>query len=474
MSVPHARVRLALPAAVGLYLAGGLVAVHLALHTRALVDLRVYLSGAEAVLHGADVSAAHPAGSDLQFTYPPFAALCFLPLVALHSLPAAGAAMTAASMAALVLVVRLALHEVRPQWTAWRTWTVAFGLALAALPLDPVRNTLGFGQVNLVLLALVLADALAPPGRRGRGALVGLAAGIKLTPAIFVGYFAVTRQWRAARNAALSGVGTVLAGWVAAPASTVRYWTRLVLDPDHIGGIPYAGNQSLYAVATRLGHGQQALRGVWMAAAALVVVVGLAAARRAYHAGNRLAAACLTGLTGLLVSPVSWSHHWVWLVPGVIALWGSATRRRAGAGWLAAGLLALFYAGPIWWVPRTGNREYDHHGVQLLTGNAYVLAGLVLLAVATPAWRAAPRTGWVPGRRRPAVRPPAGPGRGTARPWLASRPAVPRPRPAPPGGPGASPRTPARRSGPASPPRPPAAAAPPRAPGSSHGPRPAT
>jgi alpha-1,2-mannosyltransferase len=336
------------------------------------VDLRVYLAGAKALLAGTDVTAAHPPGSTLLFTYPPFAALLFVPLLAVP--PAtASLLLTAASLGALVVATRVSLRAIRPQWTPAAVWAATAAVGALALALDPVWGTLELGQVNLLLLGLILTDALAPEDARYRGALIGLAAGIKLTPAIFVPYLLITRQFRAARNAVAVALATVAVGLLAAPASTVRFWTGLVFDPNHVGGIPYAGNQSLYAVATRLGRGQEALRPLWMLAALTVFAVGLTCAYRLHQRGNRLGAVSVVGLTSLLVSPVSWNHHWVGLVPGGIAVW-------AVRWWLPAGVVALFAAQPIWWVPRTGNVEYDERGWQLLAGNAYVIAGVLVLA----------------------------------------------------------------------------------------------
>ena len=378
MWLARARVQLPRPAVraiLGLSAAALVLVVARWLRPVRPIDLSVYLSGARALLHGADVTSAHPADSLLPFTYPPFAALLFVPLLALPTLRAASMVMTALSVTALLVATRISLEAVRPAWSARRCWLVAVPVAAAAVPLDPLLDTVQLGQVNLILLAILLTDLLAPPDRRFRGALVGLATGIKLTPAIFIVFLLVTGQWRAARTAVATGLGTVAVGLLLAPASTVKFWTVLIFDPGHVGGIPYAGNQSLYGLTTRIGHGEHALRWVWVIAVVAASVLGLTAARWAHQAGHRLAAVSLVGLTGLLDSPVSWNHHWVWLVPGVLALWSARW-------WLPTGLVVLSAAAPIWWVPRGGNREYDEHGWQLLAGNAYVLAGVLTLVLA--------------------------------------------------------------------------------------------
>ena len=345
------------------------------------IDLQVYRAGASALLHGRDVYAAHPQHSNLSFTYPPFAALSFVPMTLLGPV-GARAALTALSAIALVVCIGLCVRMVRPGWTAQTRWTLALVVGAAALFTDPVYSTLSFGQVNLLLMALVLLDLL---GRRTvlpRGVLVGLATAVKLTPGIFVVYLALTRRPRAAVVAGTVVLASMAAGYLVAPGPSSEYWSRLVFEPRRVGGLMFAGNQSLRGVVARLSRDTGA-GPVWMLSALVILVVGMWLATRAHRGRDELLGVSLCAVTGLLVSPVSWNHHWVWALPVAILLWGRFLDLRApGRLAVAAGWTALFYLAPIWWVPNQHRLEYTQHGVQLLAGNAYVLTGLVLLACA--------------------------------------------------------------------------------------------
>jgi alpha-1,2-mannosyltransferase len=366
----------------------------------AMIDLRVYRAGGAALMQGVPLYSAHPDGSLLPFTYPPFAGLVCLPLAAL-GWTGARVAITVASVVALVAVVRISLAHggVRsgPVPAAVRGGTVAAVLA-AALLLEPVRATLAFGQINLLLMALVLADLTVRKDRPSCGVLVGLAAAVKLTPLIFVGYLLVTGRPRAAATAAATFAGTVLAGWVLLPAESARYWFHLVAQPDRVGGVGFSGNQSLLGALTRVLHGSAAARPLWMVAAVTVGGVGLAVAAGLSARGAELAGIAVCGLTGLLVSPISWTHHWVWVLPAGIA---AAARPRLRPVVAAAGL--LFVLAPVWWPPHGGDHtEYRHSLPELLLADSYVLAALAVIAAGVAAGLSRDRGGRsVPAGTRP-------------------------------------------------------------------------
>lgn len=332
-----------------------------------MIDLRVYRAGGAALLHGTPLYSAHPDGSLLPFTYPPFAGLVCVPLAAL-GWTAARIVLTAASLAALVVAVRVCVPR--------RTHVPA--VLAGALLLEPVRATLGFGQINLLLMALVLADLTVRADRRSCGVLVGLAAAIKLTPLIFVGYLLVTRRFRAATTAAATFAGTVLAGWVLLPAESARYWFHLVAEPDRVGGVGFSGNQSLLGALTRLSDGAAAARPVWAVAAVLAGAGGLAVAAALSAGGRERAGIAVCGLTGLLVSPISWTHHWVWIVPALIAAGYAVVPRLLPA---VAAVALLPAVAPVWWPPHGGDAEYRHPLPELLLADSYVLVALAVLAV---------------------------------------------------------------------------------------------
>ena len=333
---------------------------YLAVRPGGLLDLSVYRAGSRRLLDGASIY-AQPYG-DLPFTYPPFAALVLVPLAALPTL-LAELALPLLSAAALVFVWHRCGLTTR--------WLLL--VAPASALLEPVWMTQHFGQVNLLLLALVLGD-LAGPGSRWRGVLTGIAAGIKLTPLIFLGYLVVTRQWRAAGVMTASFGATVLLPIVLIPGDGVRFWTSVLPDPGRIGAPWFAGNQSLMGVLARFGGDASWVRPVWFALSVVMLLLALWLARSLFVRGDVLGAVSATGLVSLLASPVSWTHHWVWCIPLGVVLF-----RRAG---VVAGLpwAALFVAAPHLWMP-------SGHDVELawtwqhLAGDAYVCVGLLWLAV---------------------------------------------------------------------------------------------
>jgi alpha-1,2-mannosyltransferase len=360
-------------------------------------DLHPYISAAAALLHGADVYVTAP--GTLPFTYPPFAALAFVPLK-LVPFQTAGVLVTIVSLSALFVTglvsLRMAAGE-EARASGWRL-AAAFAVFAAALLLEPVGGTLRYGQVNLVLLALVLVDVSGKHGRLPQGILIGLAMAIKLTPGIFIVYFLVTRRFKAAVTATVTFLAASAVAFLVLPHSSLRYWTGLIFKFNRIGVVRDARNQSLYGVLARLQGGAHHAHLLWIVLALLAACLGLALAALLSRRGHELWGACACGLTGVLVSPISWDHHWVWVVPALVALGWAAWRRRS---WplavAAAAWWAVFFLSPIWWVmPQTLLWRRQHtvfvwvlphaldtsRRLSLVTvfANSYVLAGMLLLA----------------------------------------------------------------------------------------------
>jgi alpha-1,2-mannosyltransferase len=348
-----------------------------------MVDLEVYRVGGDALLSGIDIYAVLEPSAQLPFTYPVFAAALFVPLALLPGL-AARALVVLLSLAALFVVVHLTVRLVaaatgRPGGSLLR---ISVPLAVAAIGLHPVWETLTFGQVNLVLTALVLLDVLAVVPARGRGVLVGIATGIKLVPGIFILYFLATGQRRAALTSALTTLATMAIGFVLQPGPAWDFWTRHAVTPARTGEIAYVTNQSLAGVAARLLRDPDPPRGLVIGLAATVIVTGLGLARAWYRRGDVLTAASVVGVASLLASPVSWSHHWIWAIPalGTLAAW--ALRRQAAWRWWVFGLAtAIVATGPMQFVPKDELRELAHTLPQQIVANVY--AGL---AVAYLVW----------------------------------------------------------------------------------------
>ena len=289
----------------------------------------VYRTGGQSVLHGWSLYAPSflgHSGGHLPFTYPPFAALCLSPL-ALLPLRADYLLWSGLCLLALWALVRLSFRGLLARCQARWRGLAAMGLTAAAVLTVPVAEHLTLGQIGIPLTLMCLADVVPSRSRWPRGLLVGLAAAVKLTPGLFIVYFVITRQWRATVTAAATTGGAWLLAAVVMPDASRRYFLDGVgFDPTRAGAVLEVANQSLWGTLHRwFGSGGQL---PWLLLAPMVFVVGLYRARLATKAGNRLAAAALVGITSLLVSPVSWMHSGVWLVPALAVLAGEGRNRR--------------------------------------------------------------------------------------------------------------------------------------------------
>jgi alpha-1,2-mannosyltransferase len=235
--------------AAAVYLASAAACCVLAARSSAhFVDIQVYRMGGAAVLHGEDLYRLRL--GVLPFTYPPFAAVA---LTALAAVPPAAAVvlLTGANVAALPVTLYLASRLSRsgePGPPGGSAPAVALAVGAAAIWLDPARAALGYGQVDILLAATVLYDLTLPGTSRWKGAAIGLAAGIKLTPAIFVAYLLLTRRYRAAATAAAVFAATVAAGFAAIPASSAWYWAGEFASPGHVSPVQDPENQCLLGV----------------------------------------------------------------------------------------------------------------------------------------------------------------------------------------------------------------------------------
>jgi alpha-1,2-mannosyltransferase len=368
-----------------------------------MIDLKVYRVGADAVLHGHDLYAAVEPSTGLLFTYPVFAAVMFVPFGLLPEM-LARLLVTSLSIAALVVIVHLTVRRVLAAGSAGRTvgtaaaWTA--GLSVLAVGVHPVWDTFTFGQVNLILTAMVLIDVLSPDRGRWRGVLVGLAAGIKLVPGLFIVYFLVTGQRRAALTSALTTAGTMLVGFAAQPGPAWDFWTVHALNPERTGGVAYVTNQSFLGVTARLMRDPHPPRALTIALSALAVIVALVIARQLHRRGDVFTSVGVIGVASLLASPISWSHHWVWAIPclGAVAIW--ARQAVPGAGvpgrwrWVIFGVCTVTIVGaPMQFTPKEDLRELDHTLVQQVLASSYTLLALAFLAwAAVRAFRTPART----------------------------------------------------------------------------------
>ncbi len=357
----------------GLWLAAMVAAVVVVVVGSAdgLIDLRVYRVGGLAWL--SDVRLYAPGfpkpldGPALPFTYPPLAAALF----SLLTLVPWTAAVLIWTIVGLLLLTAVCLVSAQHVYGKGHQ-AVLIGLAVAAgsLLLEPVKSTLDFGQINLLLMGLVALDCLLPKTKWPRGLLIGFAAAIKLTPAVFVLFFLPRKQFKPVVTAFASFVGFGLVGFALAPTDTKQYWFEALLDPGRVGGLAYVGNQSLRGVVHRLGLTGFAESATWVALSLAVVALVWLVVRR--DRTDPVSALVAVAVAGLLVSPVSWTHHWVWIVPALVLL------LRRSWPWAVA-LAALFATAPMWHLPQENDVELTWNWWQHIVGGSYVWAGLAIL-----------------------------------------------------------------------------------------------
>ncbi|CAM5525830.1 hypothetical protein SALBM135S_09516 [Streptomyces alboniger] len=329
-----------------------------------MADALVYRAEGAAVANGGDLYGFTVTEWELPATYPPFAAILFVPTAWLPT-TALKVLFLAGNVALLALLVRLScrLAHLPARGPLVRAAT-ALGLWL-----EPVFQTVLFGQINLALACLVLWDLTRPRGALGKGFGLGVAAGIKLTPAVFIAYLLLRGRVREAGTAVAAFAGTVLLGALVLPSASVDFWTRRLFETGRVGKAWIVDNQSLQGLVARALHEPEPGL-AWAGAAAAAGAAGLWAARRARREAHGL---LLAALTALLVSPISWSHHWVWCVP-LLALLVADGRPR-----MAAAVAALFTARTFWLLPHQGDLDLRLSWWQQPPAAPYALLALALL-----------------------------------------------------------------------------------------------
>ncbi|MGC0365337.1 alpha-1,2-mannosyltransferase [Rhodococcus sp. 27YEA15] len=338
---------------IGSLTAAGVIALtYLIFHVRAVepVDFLVYRYAAEAFAAGSDIYAGNLVGpmivdQGMPFTYTPFAAVFLWPTV-LFGWWSAYLLWSAVSMVALAWTVA----RFTPMTVARRPLVMA--IIVVAVAITPTISAhISFGQINLILMALVLIDIT----RRDdswvgrwvpRGLLIGVAAAIKLTPALFVVYFVATRQWRLAAWSSVGALGATVVAAVVAPGISRTFWTDVVWGLSgrvDLSGEAFAssGNGSLQGTLAALGDWT---RPIALPLAVVCAVAAVWVAREVFRSGRAVDAALVIGASAPIVSPISWIHHWVYLVPAAVTIL-FRLHTRAQFGIFAAGL-ALIYCGP--------------------------------------------------------------------------------------------------------------------------------
>jgi alpha-1,2-mannosyltransferase len=353
-------------------------------------DFHVYMAGAHGLFSGALYTQS--TRGDL-FTYPPFAALVFVPLAWLPSTTAAQAVWALLNEAALLALLTIVIRAVRPDLPRpWRRlW--ALGLAAPALFLDPVLLAVRHGQVDIIITVLVLWD-LAGTRRLAamtvpQGVATGLAAAIKLTPLIFVPYFLLTRRGKAAWRCLGTFAVAEAVAFAISPGTSMTYWTRDLFDFKRVGGslglrgLYAPTDQSLLAMLARIHHGTVS-PGLRWTLAGVLGVLGVALATYVHFRWSPFLGVALCATVGLLISPVTWTHHMIWVLP--VGGWlGAAPDRPNWGRWVAAFTAVLFWVSPIWWVADAGSGPLHETGWQLIAGNSFFLWMVLLLGACAAA-----------------------------------------------------------------------------------------
>ncbi|MFC4949601.1 glycosyltransferase 87 family protein [Pseudonocardia sp. GCM10023141] len=383
-----------------------LVLVGLVIHTGGRhIDLEVYRFGVQAWLAGGDMYGPLPETSGhiaLPFIYPPFAAVLMVPLAVVSWLASwvTLLALSVLSLGATLYVTARRLWPSGGPGGALSVMSILLPLALAVQPgkdidfanpppggppiaLEPVLQTIEFGQINLLLMALVALDCLVLRPKWPRGTLIGIAAAIKLTPAVFVLYFLLRRDYRSAAIAAVSGAVATAIGFALAPSASLTFWLH-----NPAGGVsasPFFTNQTFQAVLVRMGVDGTTRTVCWLALSAVLVLIAAPVIRQ----GSAPLAMVATAGVGLLVSPTSWSHHWVWIAPALLVMAATAWRFRS-LGWAVATVVtaAVFVIAPHQQgLPRAGDNEMHWTALQQVIGSTYVWYTVVLFVLMWLAWR---------------------------------------------------------------------------------------
>jgi alpha-1,2-mannosyltransferase len=311
-------------------------------------------------------------GTSYGFTYPPFAGLVMSPMAFLPF----RAIVVVATVATVLTTALLTWWFVGPLikrkgWTVWFAFAVAVCLALA---FEPVRETITFGQVNTLLLTLVAGDMLfgVARGRKWAGVGIGVAAAIKLTPGVFILYLLLTRRWRAAATAiGATAAATTLAAALF-PDQSREFWTSALWDTNRVGSLTNLSNQSERGFLARLPIDQVAAR-IWLGCVLLTLVVYAWRVRR--EPGDVLGGLALTGVLGCLISPITWIHHCVWLIPALVRCVDTGLSGPDRRPLYLAGSAYLVMTSHVTWLWEFRPRP----PLELIGSNTYVYFSLALL-----------------------------------------------------------------------------------------------
>jgi alpha-1,2-mannosyltransferase len=377
-------------ALLALFVAGIAAAHHWYGNRHQFYDLDIYRQAVHWWLDGHDLykfTKPDAVQGVLGFTYPPFGGVVLVPFAVLPRALAVGV-YTVVTAAALIVTTWWLLAPVARR----HRWFLPFVMILALTvisTLEPIRETYTFGQINLLLVFAILLDLLilVPRQSRWAGVAIGLAAAVKLTPAIFIVYLLLSRRRRAALVAMATAAGATLLTAAIAPRASWAFWTDTLWGGGGLGNAAYTFNQSIYALLARFSDPAKPNGVLWAALVLVAAALGLWRARRAALAGDEVTGLTIAGFAGGLVSPITWAHHLYWFVPALVVLVDAAfsPEVRAGLrrayGTFAAVIVVTVGLGAVSWFEQGLPRDPWDKGVQgFLIENWYLLLTVALMA----------------------------------------------------------------------------------------------
>jgi alpha-1,2-mannosyltransferase len=382
---------LLLPGLISLAVSAALYLREVHFHPIHGADLRMYRAAAQALRDGEPIYGVR--FDDLPFTSPPVTAVVMLPTT-FYSHAAMTAAMLVFGLVGTFLALLCTTRVLGQSGLAGR---IGLAAAVTALMLwtEPFQTTFLDGQLNVAMLLLVLADLAQSDRNRFKGAGVGVAAALKLVPALFVVYLLLTRRLRAAATAVAAFLVFTAVGWIVEPDASATYWFNGGLDSHNVLLEPrFVGEQALQGTIARLLGISTQSGPVWMFAVTVVGIGGLALATWAQRSGFEAMGVVVTGLVAVLVSPSSWSHYWVWIAPLVLVLIDVAVRSGGRARTLAAGLpiaaMLPFFSwdldppsiGPMGPIGLIWTDRWSSPVVKVLVVDSYAITTLALFVLA--------------------------------------------------------------------------------------------
>ena len=275
-----------------------------------LLDLDVYRDAVHVAWSGGDLYASHFTFVNLPYLYPPFAILFLTPIAWLSNVSAQVVWTLITLCAVLVYAIVCVKNFAAERFQTPAVFAVTIGFTLA---MEPTESNINFGQINILLAVFLVLDLSHRTGRLPQGVLTGIAAAVKLTPLLIAVYYLATKRVRPA----LVTIGTfVVATGIAAvalPKASWVYWTGTFLESDRVG-VSYLSNQSINGMLQRLLGDTQTARAAWLVLGAAVVVVTMVVAHHLFGTYPHLTDALVLAAI-LLVSPISWSAHWILVLP---------------------------------------------------------------------------------------------------------------------------------------------------------------